>query len=138
MDDYLLNSLAARLGSESLGLVSAYLFGSHAEGRSHRESDIDIGILLDRKTYPTEAARLDVRIRLAATLQPALNAVADIVILNDAPPGLAARIVTTGQRLVCRDSVLDHAFRRDAQLKAADLAPFLLRTRRIKLQAIVR
>jgi predicted nucleotidyltransferase len=25
------------------GLVSAYLFGSHADGRVHRESDVDVG-----------------------------------------------------------------------------------------------
>lgn len=27
-------------------VVVAYVFGSHASGRQHRESDIDIGVLL--------------------------------------------------------------------------------------------
>src|SRR5438445_8007932 len=36
------------------GVISAYLFGSHAEERAHRESDIDVAVLLDRKDYPDE------------------------------------------------------------------------------------
>lgn len=29
-------------------VVSAYLFGSHAEIRAHRDSDVDVAVLLDR------------------------------------------------------------------------------------------
>ena len=46
------------------GLVSAYVFGSIAEGREHRESDVDLGVLLDRRIYPSNAERFDVRLRL--------------------------------------------------------------------------
>jgi hypothetical protein len=60
----------------------------------------------------------------------------DVVILNDAPPGLAARIATTGLLVVCRDPEAEHAFRRDSQLVAADLEPFLRRARDNKLRAI--
>ena len=35
------------------GVTSAYLFGSMANGRAHRESDVDVGLLLDRKLYRT-------------------------------------------------------------------------------------
>ena len=36
-------SLSGRLGGEEFqGITSAYLFGSEAEGRSHRESDVDV------------------------------------------------------------------------------------------------
>ena len=31
-------------GKSESGIVSAYLFGSHAADRAHRESDIDIGV----------------------------------------------------------------------------------------------
>jgi hypothetical protein len=55
-----------------------------------------------------------------------INAV-DVVILNDAPPELGRRIVTQGQRLYCADRQRDHAFVRDVQLRAADLASFLRR-----------
>jgi hypothetical protein len=59
------------------------------------------------------------------------------VVLNDAPPGLGRHVVR-GRRLVCFDTEADHAFVRDVQLRAADLEPFLQRTRRLKLQALVR
>jgi predicted nucleotidyltransferase len=35
------------------GLVSAYLYGSHGEGRAHRESDVDVALVLDRARLPT-------------------------------------------------------------------------------------
>ena len=62
----------------------------------------------------------------------------DVVVLNDAPPMLGRRIVTTGRRVYCADDAATHAFVRDVQLRAADLAPFLRRTRRTKLDALGR
>lgn len=106
------------------GLVSAYLFGSHARGQAHSESDIDVGVLLDRQLYPNARERFEERIRFTAWLIGVLsvNSV-DIVILNDAPPELGRHIVTQGQRVYCVDKNLDHAFVRDVQLWAADLRP---------------
>lgn len=34
------------------GVAAVYLFGSHAAGREHRESDMDVGVLLLRDRYP--------------------------------------------------------------------------------------
>lgn len=121
------------------GVVSAYLFGSHAEDRAHRESDVDIAVLLDYGEYPDARGRFETRLRLIADLGNLLrrNDV-DLVILNDAPPELGARIVTEGKRLFCSDDDADHAFVRDIQLRAADLRPFLERMRRIKLEAMKR
>ena len=121
------------------GVVSAYLFGSHAEGRSHRESDIDVAILLRHAAHPTPRERFEVRLGLSSWLTGALRQDAiDVVILNDAPPELGRRVVTTGRRVFCADPGADHAFVRDVQLRAADLEPFLRRARRIKLAAIRR
>ena len=121
------------------GIASAYLFGSHVEDRAHRESDVDVGVLLDWAVHRARAERFDVRVRLGSWLIGALrtNAV-DVVVLNDVPPHLGRRIVTTGRRVACADPAADHAFVRDVQLRAADLEPFLRRTRRIKLEAIAR
>lgn len=120
------------------GLVSAYLFGGHAAGRAHRESDIDVGVLLAWDVHPTVGTRFEERLRLTALLATALETDRiDLVVLNDVPPTLGRRIVTSGQRVLCFDPGRDHAFVRDVQLRAADLEPFLRRTRRVKL-AIIR
>lgn len=125
--------------SASPDVVSAYLFGSRAEGRAHAESDVDVGVLLDRDAAPTPRRRFESRVRIGSMLIGRLhdNDV-DVVVLNDAPPQLARRIVTGGRRVYCRDGAADHDFVRDVQLRAADLEPFLRRTRRVKLAAMAR
>ena len=39
-------------------VIAAYLFGSHAAGRAHRESDVDLAVLLEHDALPTTSARL--------------------------------------------------------------------------------
>lgn len=122
-----------------VGLISAYLFGSHAEQRAHRESDVDVGVLLDRAVHSTSRRRFDARVRLSSWLVGVLHCDdVDVVILNDAPPLLGRRIVAAGRRVFCTDPEADRTFTRDTQLRAADLEPFLRHTRRVKLAAIAR
>lgn len=124
---------------DGAGTISAYLFGSHADGRAHRESDIDVGILLDWPRHPDEKSRFETRLRLSSAIGHALGrGDIDVVILNDAPPQLARSIVTDGRRVFCRDAESDHAYRRTVLLRAADLEPFLRRMRGVKLAAIRR
>ena len=130
--------LTEALGQQIRGIVSAYLFGSVAEGRAHLESDVDVGILLDRAVYPRAADRFDVRIRGVGSLRAALGREADVVILNDAPPQLARHIMATGDRVLLNDPAVDHAFRRTTMSRAADLEPFLRRARQVKLQSLDR
>ena len=126
-------------GPGCASVVSAYLFGSHAEGRAHRESDIDVGVLLDRHALPGVRDRFEAALRVSARLQSALGTRhVDLVVLNDAPPGLGRAVATRGRRLVCSDEEADHAFVRDALLRAADVEPFLRRARRLKLEALAR
>lgn len=117
------------------GTIAVYLFGSFAEGREHRESDVDLGFLLDRAMYPTERERFEFRVVMGSRLSDLLGRVADVVILNDAPPELARAIVTKGNRIYCADQEADRVFVRDAQLRAADIEPWLRRMRQIKLAA---
>ena len=136
------DDLAARLSahfSTESGVVAAYLFGSHREGRSHRESDVDVAVLLEREVYPEAVDRFEARIRMSANLIGALHRnEVDVVVLNDAPPQMARRIVLDGLLVHCADPAEEHAFRRNAQLRAADIAAFLERTRRTKLKALAR
>ncbi|HVR09630.1 MAG TPA: nucleotidyltransferase domain-containing protein [Thermoanaerobaculia bacterium] len=122
-----------------LGVAAVYLFGSHAEGRAHRESDVDLGVLLRWDLKADRRDRFAVRVRLAGELAGlAAPATPDVVILNDAPPLLGRHIVTSGARVYLADAAADHAYVRDVQLRAADLAPFLHRMRQLKLAALTR
>ena len=120
------------------GIVSVYLFGSFAAGRDHRESDVDLGVLLDRRVYPGARERFEVRLLLGTSFSDAFGRRADVVILNDAPPQFARAIVTGGRRLLVTDEDRDRDFVRDAQLLAADIEPFLRRMRALKLESGVR
>ncbi len=122
-----------------LGVASVYIFGSHAAGRAHRESDVDVGVLLSWDRYPTRGQRFEARVRLGSELihQLKCNEV-DVVILNDAPPLFARRIVWEGVRAFVGDAAADRNFLRDVQLRAADVQPFVRRMRRLKLEALAR
>lgn len=124
---------------EDLGIASAYLFGSHAEGRAHRESDVDVAILLLWDRYPTAEERFNMRVQLGAELIPVVGCnEVDVVILNDAPPLFGRRIVYEGKRVFLGDPEADHEYVRDVQLQAADLEPWLERMQKIKLEALAR
>lgn len=133
------DALEAFFRDDEGGVLSAYLFGSVPEGRSHRESDLDLGVLLDRGRYPDRRSRFDARLRLSGRIAAiAAPRAADLVVLNDAPPTLARHIVTRGQSVHRADAAADHAFVRDALLRAADLDPFLRRMRGLKLAGLRR
>jgi predicted nucleotidyltransferase len=120
-------------------LAAAYLFGSHAEGRAHRESDVDVGAVFRRDLLPTARDRFEAGLRLNAWLVAELREpLVDLVVLNDAPPGLGAHVATRGVPVYVADPEAERAFRRDAQLRAADLAPFLRRAAQRKLEALGR
>ncbi|RPH56406.1 nucleotidyltransferase domain-containing protein [bacterium] len=126
-------------GRPELGVASVYLFGSHAQGRAHRESDVDLGVLLRWERHPMARDRFELRVRLSAELISVVGCnEVDVVILNDAPPLLGRRIIYDGVRVFLGDPATDHAYVRDVQLRAADLAPWLERMRRIKLEALAR
>jgi len=121
------------------GVVSVYLFGSTARGTRHRESDVDIGVLLDWSVYPSVDARSELRVDLGSRLVTAIGVnEIDVVVLNDLPPGFGRSIVVGGRRLVCFHPELDHAFVRDVQLRWGDLEPFLRKMSAIKLEALSR
>jgi hypothetical protein len=138
VDRSLHSAVASALGGRARGLISAYLFGSLAEGRAHRESDVDVGILLDRRVHPGTADRFEEKVLMIGHLRAAMVRDVDVVVLNDAPPQLARRIMDPEHRVFAADVAADHAFFRTILSRAADLEPFLRRTRRVKLQALAR
>jgi predicted nucleotidyltransferase len=116
------------------GIVSAYLFGSEPEGRAHRESDVDVGVLLAADRFPSEKERFEVRLRLAGDCTEALRGrEVDLNLLNDVPPLFARQIVLRGQRIFCADPLADQRFVHKSILLAADLEPWLRHFRERKL-----
>lgn len=99
--------------------------------------DVDLGVLLDRAIHPHADDRFAVRLELLAHVGGRLGADADIVILNDAPPLLGRAIVIEGQAVRVYNAAHDHAYRRDVQLRAADIEPFIERHRRGLLERLV-
>ena len=59
----------------------AYLFGSHATGTQTRDSDIDIAVLLPKKTTPKK--RFETRLQLMELLEKQLGKAIDLIIIND-------------------------------------------------------
>lgn len=96
-------------------------------------------MLIDRAAHPTEQDRFEVRIALTNELSTALHGrLVDIVILNDVSPLFAQRVLREGLLLRCTDEQALHAFRRDIDLMACDLAPFVERSRRTALAVLTR
>lgn len=118
-------------------VVSLYLFGSVAIDATHHDSDVDVGVLVDRGIAPSKADRSELRVRLGSELIALTrrNEV-DVVVLNDAPPLFARAIVTGGKRLLCRDDEIDRRFVLDTLLRAADLEPWLRRMQQTKAEAL--
>jgi hypothetical protein len=85
----------ARCASRRREVLAAYVFGSVASGRTRRDSDVDVAVLLAR---PLPSSRsLPHRLKFMTDLGSALRrSDVDLVILNDAPPLLAHRILSKG------------------------------------------
>lgn len=112
----------ARAFSPVLGVQAALLFGSHATGRAHPHSDVDVAVLLD-----PQANAMEPRARLRSLLEALTNELAadrvDLVILNDAPPALAFQVLRHGVVAVDRDPLALHRFRVRTYGLHADYVP---------------
>lgn len=76
--------------------MAAYVFGSAASGRTRRDSDVDIAVLLARPLRSNRS--LPYRLKLMADLGSALRrSDVEVVILNDASPLLAHRVLSKGK-----------------------------------------
>lgn len=119
-------------------VVAAFLFGSHARGSAHARSDVDVAVLLDRGRLPEPTDRAAFAEQLALRLVAATHHDdMDLIVLNDVPPELAVAALD-GVPLGCVDRDGLHAFNRTMRIRLADLKPFLQRTRRVKLEALVK
>jgi predicted nucleotidyltransferase len=76
-------------------MQAAYVFGSVAQGRASPDSDVDVAVLLNRS--PSAQGTLGYRLALAADLGATLHRDdVQVVVLNEAPPLLAQRVLSLG------------------------------------------
>lgn len=99
-------------------ILVAYLFGSAARDMVAVGSDFDVAILLDRK--PSNS--LGYRAALIEELTMACGVTVDVVVLGEAPPGLAARIVREGKLLLSRNESARVRFETEALRRYFDTA----------------
>jgi uncharacterized protein len=78
---------------------AAYLFGSHAQGRAHPRSDVDLAILIDEERLPPETTLFERRLHLMNVLADFVQKEVDVVTLNDAPPLLCHQVMLHGRLL---------------------------------------
>lgn len=122
-----------------LGDVGVWLFGSWAPGRPRWDGLLALGLLLDPACHPSREERTAARTTFESELAELIDEpLLDLVILNDAPPLTARRILAEGRRLVSPPAELEQALVRDVNLRAADMETFLKRFRRARASAPAR
>src|SRR5262249_17377219 len=108
--------------SEQTAVEAAYLFGSVAARRTRRDSDIDIAVLLSERIPPKN--RFERRLQLMAELGAALHrSDVDLVILNDASPLLAHRVLSKGELMFERSPSARVRFQVRTANRYADMVP---------------
>lgn len=85
-------------------ILLVFLFGSSASGRTHPESDVDIGILFG--SVPN-VSRIN---SLTAELSSLLKREVDLVVLNHASPILRMQVLKKGLLVFARDLKVYHQF----------------------------
>jgi len=84
------------------GVILAYLFGSQAKGFTHKDSDVDIAVLFDKKINTEKY--FDKSLKLTDVFEelfPGKERV--ITVLNEAPPLLKQEVLSGGKLLYSID-----------------------------------
>jgi uncharacterized protein len=125
----------ARCAATHRDVVAAYVFGSSANGRIRADSDVDVAVLLARPLPPSRSLRY--RLRLIADLGSALRrSDIDLVLLNDASPLLAHRVLSKGQLVFERSRSARVRFQVQTANRYADVIPmYETQIRYLKRQA---
>ena len=107
--------------------VAVYLYGSVARGTAREDSDVDVGVLLEKEPPRTlKGLKLD----LEADLESLLEVPVQLVVLNRAPPDLIHRVLRDGKLVLDRDRSKRIRFEVKARNEFFDLQPILRQYRR--------
>ncbi|MBI4885780.1 MAG: nucleotidyltransferase domain-containing protein [Acidobacteria bacterium] len=112
----------ARCASTRREVAAAYVFGSVATGRTRADSDVDVAVLLARPLPPNRSLRY--QLKLMADLGSALHrSDVDLVLLNDASPLLAHRVLSKGRLVFERSRSARVRFQVRTASRYADVIP---------------
>ncbi len=103
-------------------VAALYLFGSCAEGRELKESDIDIAVLIDEKKLQRKNFEQLKNIYYKASPSFSLRKV-DIAVLNTSSPYLKHRVIKSGMVLFDRNRQLRVRFTTQAIIEYLDFKP---------------
>ena len=105
-------------------VVFACLFGSQVKGKAGPLSDIDIAVYFDEKVSSDK--RFDLRLQVLGELTELYKTdEVDLIMLNDAPPLLAHRILKEGVLVFSDDEKSRIEYEVKAVLKYLDWKPYL-------------
>ena len=103
-------------------IQAAYIFGSVATGRVRQNSDIDVAVLLNDRVPAAEF--FPRRLKLMSELGAAVHrSDVDVIILNQATPLLAHRILSRGKLIFERSASARVRFQVNTANRYADLVP---------------
>jgi len=109
-----------------MDVAAVYLFGSTARSTARVDSDVDVAVLFH--TSPPRTLH-GPRLAIEGELERTLGAPVDLVVLNDAPVDLRARVLRDGRLLLDSDPSARIAFEVRTRNEAFDLEPILTRYR---------
>jgi len=103
-------------------IILVYIFGSIAQGRSNKLSDIDIAILINKKMIQEKKYRYGYKAAIITDLIQLLKTnEVDLVILNEANPFLRHRVLYHGKLIHSKDEVIRINFQVDTIRKYNDV-----------------
>jgi predicted nucleotidyltransferase len=100
-------------------IIFAYIFGSYAQGKIRKDSDIDIAIYLKSKLD------VDMYLKIKMDLSEVTKREVDLVILNDATPLLKYEIYKNHILLFTRDETMESNYKVKTLFEYNDVKRYL-------------
>lgn len=114
----------------------AYLYGSYAEGRAHRFSDLDIAVYSSKASIHGDLA-LELRLSLEIDEKLPEGTESEVRIINHLPMAVKGRIITEGELIYSRDDALRVEFETLVRKQYFDFLPALEAYQELYLESCV-